>query len=316
MSADDVRRAAAAFDRGRDAYRVESYVEAAEHFEAADAYAPSAASLRLAILSRQSAGQLDRALTLSALALNLYPEDAALGELARGLIQENESSLGRVEIECSEPCDLLLDNKIVHGRKSLNRTLYLQAGVHSLRATWSKDRVQSEQVTVQEGESQKLVFQAPEIPVEPPPVVEPKPDPIITPSEGSASVDTSSGGWSPIIFWTGVGVTAAGIGASTFLGVRALNEPGADAVRDACRAGQSDCQSLYDQGVQNQNLANIAIGATAAVGVFTIISGIWLTDWSSDSKPENPLAVRHGDFSLTPNFSVGGGASVGATGTF
>jgi hypothetical protein len=66
-----VRSAAEAFDRGREAYKTEDYVEAAEQFESADANAPSAAALELAIRARDKAGQLDRAATLAALALAL-----------------------------------------------------------------------------------------------------------------------------------------------------------------------------------------------------------------------------------------------------
>src|SRR5436190_16792147 len=64
-----VRSAAEAFDRGREAYKADDYIEAAEQFESADANAPSAAALELAIRSRDKAGQLDRAATLAALAL-------------------------------------------------------------------------------------------------------------------------------------------------------------------------------------------------------------------------------------------------------
>ena len=70
-----VRTAAEAFDRGREAYKSEEYVEAAEQFESADANAPSAAALELAIRARDKAGQLDRAATLAALALVRHPDD-------------------------------------------------------------------------------------------------------------------------------------------------------------------------------------------------------------------------------------------------
>ena len=47
-----VRVAAEAFDRGREAYKSEDYVEAAEQFEKADSNAPSPAALELAIRAR------------------------------------------------------------------------------------------------------------------------------------------------------------------------------------------------------------------------------------------------------------------------
>ena len=66
-TAEQIKAAAAEFDQGRQAYRSKDYVEAAEHFEAADRSAPSARTLDLAIRSRDKAGQLDRAATLAAL---------------------------------------------------------------------------------------------------------------------------------------------------------------------------------------------------------------------------------------------------------
>lgn len=310
-SAEDVKRAAAAFDRGREAYKVESYVEAAEQFEAADEYASSPAALRLAIVSRKAAGQMDRATTLAALALSLYPEDRTLENEARTLIDEQSSSLAQIEVSCDEECVLLLDNKIVHGKAAVNRVLYVTPGTHTVRAGWSKERSESKKATALVGETVRLAFSAPVIPVTSAPS-----DPVVDFSTSSEPGEKAKGGWSPAVFWTGVGVTAVGAGVSTFLGVRAQNEPGRDAVREGCVGQGTECP-LYQQGVENQTVANIAIGATAAVGVFTIITGIWLTDWSGgEEKEREPLALRRGDFSVKPTFSVGGGATLGATGTF
>ena len=329
-SADDIKRAAAAYDRGRDSYRMESYVEAAEQFEAADGFAPSAAALRLAMLARKAAGQLDRAATHAALALERHGDDAALQKEAQAVVDEQAASLGKVTVSCDEPCDLLLDNKIVHGKSSVNRTLYVAPGSHTLRAAWSDKRNKSEKLEIEAGASEALSFLAPAVP-EDSAVAEP-----LVNEDGSAVVQKRKGGWSPVVFWTGAGVTLAGAGVSTFLGIRALNEPGPKTVETACLAGAADCQSLYDQGVQNQTIATIAISATAAVGVFTVITGLWLTDWSGDSSEaaadEAPtaegtsqgsrihrsrqLARRSTGFKIRPTFSFGDGATVGATGTF
>lgn len=310
-SADDIKRAAASFDRGRDSYRLENYGEAAEYFEAADAFAPSASALRLAMLSRKAAGQLDRAASHAALALSLYPEDEALRGEAQVLLGEQGSQLGRLRVSCSEACDLLLDNKIVHGKRAEQRELFVLPGTHTVRAAWSQDRSRSQKVTLLAAASETVNFVAPEIPVTPV-VTDPSKPVVVEPLATDAADGTARGGWSPAVFWTGVGVTAAGIGATTFLGIRALNEPGKDAVRAECQTSREDC-ALYKQGLENQTMANIGLGATAAVGVFTIITGIWFTDWSGGEKD---LALRSGEFSLRPTFAFGNGATLGATGTF
>ncbi|HSC89377.1 MAG TPA: hypothetical protein VLC09_18970 [Polyangiaceae bacterium] len=326
-SADDIKKAAAAFDRGRDAFRLSSYVEAAEQFEAADDFAQSALSLRFAMLARKEAGQLDRAATHASLALELYPDAASLGKdeqtlvtEAQALLDEQGTVLGKLNVSCSERCDLLLDNKLVHGKSAETRSLYVQPGAHTVRATWSEKRGRTEKVKVAAGSAESVIFVAPAIPEAAPEQAQP------VANEQQPAAEEKKGGWSPAVFWTGAAVTAVGIGASTFLGIRALNEPGQEAVRTGCAGQSTDCE-LYQQGLQNQMVANIAIGATVGVGLFTIVTGIWLTDWSGGDKPSDSARRSGGTargsslgepraFSVRPTFSIGDGATVGAVGSF
>jgi hypothetical protein len=61
---------------------------------------------------------------------------------------------------------------------------------------------------------------------------------------------------------------------------------------------------------------------TAAVGVFTIVTGIWLTNWSGKKKKKEETesapawSLRAGRFQIQPKVSVGDGATLGAVGTF
>ncbi len=322
-SASDLKRAADEFDRGRDAYRSEQYVEAAEHFEAADAHAPSAAALRLAITSRKEAGQLARAATLAALALERHANDSALTEFANAIIEEAKS-LQRTEVSCDEPCELAMDDKIVHGRPSTQRVLYMEAGSHRIVASWSNGRTKTESVDATEGNTTQTDFFAPaaedsQTPAEPV-------DSDATSdsaSQADAGVQPAAGGWSPGVFWTGLGLTALGVGATTYLGLYAVNNPGEDTVRDKCVGKGTSCPE-YQEGKDNERNANIALGATAAIGVFTAITGLFLTDW--DSGKEAPASDSEemakskrstgGIASVRPWLSVGGGATLGASGTF
>lgn len=322
-SASDVKRAADEFDRGRVSYREEQYVEAAEHFEAADAHAPSAAALRLAITSRKEAGQLDRAATLAALALNRHADDAELSELSNGVIEE-ANNLHRVEVSCSEACELAMDSKIVHGGQNVSRVLYLTPGSHRITASWSNGRTSSESVSASAGGTSRSDFTAPEIPSSGREV-----DTSDVSAEFEAGptdpAEDKKGGWSPTVFWTGLGLTAAGGVATGVLGVIAMNNPGPDKVRSACKNKGPDCPE-YKQGLDNQRNANIALGVTGVLGAFTIVTGLFLTDWSSgDVQPaadeetaKNGAARRSAksDFSVRPWVEFGDGASLGATGTF
>lgn len=324
-SSEQIEKAAESFDRGRTAFRGSGFVEAAENFEAADSYAPSSAALRLAMLSRARADQLDRALTLAALALSLYPEEAELQKEANDLIARHESGLGRLEVRCDNPCKLLLDNKLVHGRHAHERTLFVTPGKHRVRVNWSDGHVKNFGIKIEAGATDSLDLLAP---------VEPVSDEMSNwinsreevPEEDRAGASEAakdpapkdrgpSRGWPKAIFWTGVGLTAVGTGASVALGVRAINEPGADAVRENC--GTSTNCPEYQQGLANQTMANVAIGATAAIGVFTLITGIWLTDWSSGEKPKQAARLRSEDeFELRPVLGFADGPGLGVTGRF
>lgn len=318
-SAADVKRAAEAFDRGREAFRAESYVEAAEHFEAADAYAPSAAALRLAIAARKAAGQLDRAMTLSSLALTSYADDEALRAEAEEVLSASSQDFGQIVVSCDEPCELTLDSKIVHGPKTRRHTVYVVPGSHEVQGTWSKERTYQETITVVAGESRATDFYAPPLPEVPPPVAL---------SEGTSgqedpaepAVEERAKGWSPAVFWTGAALTGVGLALTSYLGVKAINEPGQQRVIDECP--DTDCD-LYREGVANQTAANVAGGVTAAVGVFTIVTAVWLTNWSGkkqarldDEKREDGWSFRRGAFSVQPKVSIGDGATLGASGTF
>ncbi len=74
-SPDDVSAAARYFDEGRAAFKQDRFVEAAEAFEKADALAPNAKVLLLAIQSRELGGHASRAVTLAALATQRHPKD-------------------------------------------------------------------------------------------------------------------------------------------------------------------------------------------------------------------------------------------------
>src|SRR6187549_1815106 len=129
-----VRVAAEAFDKGREAYKSEDYVEAAEQFEKADSNAPSPAALELAIRARDKAGELDRAATLMALAAKRHPDDGNLLKLAPDLSRRATEKLFELNAMCDQPCDLTVGGKIIHGAADTQRTLYIAPGSLTVRA--------------------------------------------------------------------------------------------------------------------------------------------------------------------------------------
>ena len=335
----DLKAAGAAFDRGRVAYDEEQYVQAAENFESADTFAPSPAALRLALAMRYQAGQLDRAATLAALALRRYPNDEKLGPEARAIIEEAQESLLRIVVVCDEECDLAVDGKLQHAGRAEEHMVFSLPGTHQVSAGWSSGRAFSQDVTGSAAEEKSLQFQAPVIEKEP--EILPQAPAAATTSqeainyepwaEEPATVETT--GWKPVVFWTSLGITVAGAGASTALTIYALNNPGKDEVLDNCEQGDRDCP-LFQEGIKNQRNSTIAWSVTGAAAAFTLVTGVWFTDWSKPAvssllgnrpakSPGVPglLTYRRGDFSVTPNFTagqleLGQGARVFATGTF
>jgi hypothetical protein len=159
-----VRVAAEAFDKGREAYKAEKYVEAAEQFEKADSNAPSPAALELAIRARDKAGELDRAATLMSLALKRHPDDENLLKIANDLSKRASATLFELTATCDSPCDLTVGGKIVHGGADTQRLLYIQPGKLTVRAGWPDNRSDSKQVEAVAGGKGEVDFVAPTTP--------------------------------------------------------------------------------------------------------------------------------------------------------
>jgi hypothetical protein len=321
-----VHAAADAFDRGRESYKSGDMVAAAEAFEQADSRAGSPIALEYAIRARDKAGQLDRAATLSALAKKRYPGETELDKLADDVLRRGRGEMYELSIECSEPCELVIDGKLVHGKSDFDRVVFLSAGSHLLRAGFSESRSGSRTVEAVSGEQGQIQFDAPaqtpaaedagddatsaaeitaETPIRPAPVV--------------ADAPRESSGWSPAVFWVGTGVTAA-LGAVTlWSGLDTVKNPGEDAVHEACQNEHPDCRTLYDDGRRRQTRTNVLLGVTAGVGLATILIGAVGTDWGDDSPASevgsgrSKKSARSG---IAPWLSVGDGALVGAEGRF
>jgi len=310
-----VRTAAEAFDRGREAYKTEDYVEAAEQFESADANAPSAAALELAIRARDKAGQLDRAATLAALALARHPDDPNIQKIAPPIVERAKAELFELNLKCDEACDVTVAGKIAPGRRATERTVFLISGTYAVRAGWSGDRSSSKSVEASKGGTGTLEFRAPQVPVEPPPVA----TPIVAPPKAAEEEDQgTSGKLPPTVFWVGAGLTAVLGGVTVWSGIDTQNNPGPDRVREACTSGSSECDSLYNDGLGKQHRTNALLGVTAGLGVATAVVGLFFTDWggSRKSSAEEAAKAHPKGFSIQPWVTVGAGASVGALGRF
>lgn len=323
-TAEDIRQAAEEFSEGQRSYRAHNFAESAEHFEAADGFAASMNALRGAISSRQKAGQGDRAATLAALALERHPDDTELREYASKVIEDEKSNLHRVQVSCSFPCELVSNTSLVHGLAAENRVIFLLPGSHTVRASWKGYSSASEKVEATAGGESSLRFQRPEK-AKPedtgprqagearPPEVAATPAPSAVYAEERPR-STRGGGWSPAVFWTGVGLTGVLGAVTAWSGIDTMNSPGQDRVREEC-VGQGSSCDLYQEGENKEKRTNILLAVTGVVGLATGITGLGWTDWSGRARTyghEDSLGAS----GFRPYLKLGQGAELGAMGRF
>jgi len=314
--AEAVRRAAAQFDEGARAYRQNHFEQAAPHFEAAFEAVPSARALRMSIKARARAGQKARAATLAALAKQRYPDDEKTLALANETIEGAEDDLHRLDVTCSSACVLAAGSRSVAGTARKSWVLYLKPGRVTVSASFVDGSGGDRQViSTRAGGDNSLRFQpgvkpaaasAPSgepadaagdhaaDPVGDPPAPDAPADGGGQP-RGNEPDDSESSSWinSPGVF-VGALVATAAVGAVTaWSGVDTINNPGADAVREACAGKGTDCPE-YREGLDKQLRTNVLIGATAGVGALTIIIAIFVTDWGGGDDEANDDARSEG----------------------
>lgn len=290
-SAEDIKAAAAEFDQGKQSYKRRAWIEASEHFEAADSRAPSAVAIELAIRSRDKAGQLDRAATLAELARKRHPGDAALGKLTESVLKRAKSELFALTVKCAPACDLVLGTKLVHGGAAAERVVYLAPGGVQVNASWPGDRTRMAPVQALKGGQSEVAFEAPpeEAPAPSPAPATPRaktpvtPAPSPAPSPAKDSGKSEGGGLPPVVFFVGAGLTVVAGGVTVWSGIDTQNNPGKEKVRQEC-AGQGTSCPAYQDGLDRQNRTNLLIGVTAGLGVVTGVVGAFFTDWSGGSK--------------------------------
>ncbi len=311
----ELKEAAEAFDHGREAYKAERFAEAADQFELADSSAPSSTALGLALRSRDRAGDLDRAGTLAALALERYPDDPDIAKVAPDVLTRARSELYEITISCDEACELADGTKVVHGAAARQRTVFLTSGTHELRAGFADGRTVDKSVGAIPGTNGTLSFEAP--PPEPEVAAPSEPEPVIASTTPEPTLDEEPkkpGGLSPVVFYVAAGATVVAVGVTVWSGLDTLKNPGQDRVRTECREGDVSCPT-YKAGLAHQRRTNILIGVTAGLGVATGLIAALAVNWSGDSAPAQDAKLHPGP-RVEPFMAFGDGATLGARGTF
>lgn len=316
-----LKAASESFEAGAKAFKDGRFEEAAAHFESADEAVPSAKALRLAMRSRREAKQSSRAATLAALALERYPDDPETKTFASDVALELSGKLHRLDISCVSPCVLSSTgpdgrSRVVHGTPNTRWTLYVEPGYPTIAASFVVGDLQApeQKVAAKAGGSSTLRF-VPEGGAQGPTTGPTKPstgpgreptgngsapaDPAgstapgeTASSDAATSVDLASGGsgLSPVFFFVGLAATAGLGGVTVWSGIDTQNNPGPDAVREACVGLGTDCPA-YQDGQAKELRTNVLIGATAGAAVLTTAVGLFLTDWGGASTPSTDAAM-------------------------
>lgn len=293
-----IRTASEQFEVGALAYKKGSFEEAASAFEAADDSAPSVKPLKLAIKSRDQAGQGSRGATLAALAMDRYPGDADIGDVARRTLEKLSPLLHKVTVSCGSPCVLAAGPRAIHGQADTRWTVYLDPGKTTISASFFGNTVGVKRdVDAKAGGTSAIRFEPPEAPRaavapgEKPSPAGKLPHETVSPIEPVPDEpEKPKSGLPPAVVAVGAIATAGLLGATIWSGIDTKNNPGPDAVRAACAGKTSDCPE-YAAGRAHQTRTNILLGATIGTAVITGLIGIAFTRWGGKKKADAALTV-------------------------
>lgn len=273
-SAEQVQFAMGEHDLGYRAYREGHFDEAASHFENAFFAAANPAELRSAIRARHDAKEMARAATLAAIAKRKYAGDAETNKLADATLAEARPTVYEVHVTSSLECSVAVDAKLVAAEKVKDFRFYVDPGPHGLDVSWTEDRGKHVDIKATAGGTQALAL-------EPPPP--PPPKPVPTGHDGGATggdhpPPASPKPLSPVFFFIGAALTAAGTGVSIWSYIDTVNNPGVNAVKRDC-VGQGESCPQYQQGLNSQRRTDVLIASTAGVGAVTAVIGLFFTRW-------------------------------------
>ncbi len=290
QSEDARARAKEAYDRGVDAHDRGDHRLAAREFARADAIAPSAVALQAALDAAIDAD--DPALGSELLERSSRgPVSGALAGTVARARKKFAGRAGRIAILCPSAarCQASIDG----GASALDvkSPTWVTAGRHVVTLSVNEERttksveVVAEQ-TVEVGAPPRKESSTAKTEEAPPPVVpKPEPAPSPAPSPPPEAPPQKAKGLSPVVFWTGAGLTgAAAIG--TVIAAEATRREHENFLATGCdRANFDGCERRQSEGESAQLLTNLGIAATAAFGAATVVIGVAFTNWSADKGP-------------------------------
>jgi hypothetical protein len=310
----DLARAKEAYDRGVGAHGRGDFHAAARAFAEADALAPSAVALQAALDEAVDADDpvvgaelLERSQRVAA------PVPARLARSIDAARKKLGGRAGRVHVTCpaGATCTATMDDASFDTKKAAWTAL----GPHKLVVVVDGETL-LKTIDVKASDTVEIAplarSAAPAVAPAPAPAGPLPPTAPPTPSEPPAAAPEAPraappptearSGLSPVVFWVGLGVTAAaGATAGYFmLHTKSLHDDFASA--GCSNAAASGCDTKKSDGESAQTTANITLGVTAGLAVLVTLVGVAFTDW----KPSQGSSALRG---LAPSASRDGGGA-------
>ena len=290
-SAQNREAAANAFDRGSAAYLEGDFAAAARWFEMANTHAPAAPALLQAIRAHVRAENILRAATLSVRLISTWPDANAEVEAAQEIIDQARERYVYVEVACDADCSVEVDQTL-----QAHPAFFLEPGrSYTVGAAFDSGTV-TDQVSGDAGDTKTLSFERPEGPaIQQPPR---ETDPVGPTVVDDGGDEESSGGITPVVFFTGLALTVGAGAVLAWSGVDTLNtrddyEAAAEEERAAGNLTFPRASELLDDGQKAERRTNALIGVTAGLGAVTLLTAIF-TDWGGSDDDDEDAQVSVG----------------------
>jgi hypothetical protein len=283
-SEEDRQAAQREFAEGQRAFNAKDYRRAAEQFEAAYRHKPHPSPLWNAARAWQRAGEPVRAANLYSKFLREAPPDSRDRNTAHIALAELTPKLGRLELHVAGLTDIAVDGAVTG-----ESTVYVSPGSHLVEAKHQGKPVR-QTASVEAGQSVSVTLVAPSAPPPQPPPPPPKPPPDVPPEAKPAT------GWSPTVFWVGLGLTAVATGVAVWSGV--------DTLQEKRNYDANPSQESLDSGKGKQLRTNIFLGVAGGLALFTAVTGLFLVSWKGAEDPPNRGSpVHHPPLDLGMSFA-------------
>lgn len=262
----DQQRAAQAFAQGQKAFNAGDYRNAGEKFEEAYSITPHPSPLWNAARAWHRAQEFVRAANLYAKYLRVAPAGARDRNHALSSVQELAPKLGLITVTATGVTNVRVDGAELEGD-----SVYVLPGEHILDGKSDSGTVRLTRV-VAAGQSISVAL----VPEPPAPSAAAKNASAPTQSStaggdrSAATGEPHHDGPSPAWFFVSLAATAVAGGITTWSGLDTQH------LRSDFDASPS--QSKLDEGKSSQLRTNVLIGATAGLGVLTLVTAL-VVDW-------------------------------------